>query len=186
MKGKKESVMHNNNSEKKTSALDIVQIGLMAALVYVSVAFVNIPIGQKSVLHFGDSTIIVAALLLGKKKGAIASAIGMCLFDVLSPYIIWAPFTFIIKGGMAYVVGAIAYRNNHKGKNIWNNLMGCILAGIWMIIGYYFAGSILYSSFVTPFADIMGNVIQAASGITIGLPLSMLLISYNKKLHFLK
>ena len=37
----------------------------------------------------------------------LAGAFGMGLFDLLSGWTAWAPFTFIIVGAMGYVVGAI-------------------------------------------------------------------------------
>lgn len=46
-------------------------------------------------------------LIFGKKSGAIAGGVGMGLFDLLSGWTAWAPFTLIIVGLMGYAVGAI-------------------------------------------------------------------------------
>lgn len=131
------SIKTSVNSSK---TIEIVQIGLMAALTYIATAVIAIPVGDNAVLHLGDTVLFLSAVLLGKKRGAIAAAIGMTIFDLFSPYYIWAPFTFVIKGIMAYVAGAIAYRSNFEGGNSWNNLFAFIVSGIVMILGYFLAG----------------------------------------------
>ena len=39
----------------------------------------------------------------------IAGGIGMALFDLLSGWTLWAPFTLVIVGCMGFVVGAVSY-----------------------------------------------------------------------------
>lgn len=160
---------------------DIAKVGVMAALIYVATWLIHIPIGEKAVLHLGDSMVFTAAIILGKKKAGVASAIGMCLFDVLSPYAIWAPFTFVIKGVMGYLAGWIAYRNDYEGNNSLNNILAFTVAGIWMIVGYYFAGAFIYHSFIIALNDILGNVIQVVGGAVIAIPLARLLKKANVK-----
>lgn len=172
-----------NSESSKITVLDMVQVSLMAAIIYISTAVINVP-SHMGVIHLGDSMVFVAAVILGKKKGAAAAAVGMCLFDLLSPYAIWAPFTFVIKGTMAFIAGSIAYRKEYEGNGIWNNALGFVLGGIWMIGAYYLAGVLLLhfyfnnplnQSFITSLADIPGNVTQVIFGIVIALPLSKLL-----------
>ena len=75
---------------------------LMIAIIFISANLIRIPtVG--GFVHLGDCMVLLAAALLGKKRGALASGIGMALVDLYSGYIIWAPFTFIIKALMAYI-----------------------------------------------------------------------------------
>lgn len=165
---------------EKRKTISLVQIGLMSAIVYIATAIIYIPsITGKGVIHLGDSAVLISAILLGRKKGAISSAIGMSLFDILSSYTIWSPFTFVIKGLMAYIAATIAYRGNFQGKNLLNNIFGCILASIVMIIGYFFTGWILYG-FPAAVAGIPGNIAQALAGTIIAVPLSMVLKKHIK------
>lgn len=159
------------NKERILSVIGIVQVALMAAMVYVTTFVIEIPVGTKAVLHIGDSMVFAGAIILGKRKAALASAIGMSLFDLLSPWAIWAPFTFVIKGLMAYIAGSVAYRKEYEGKSLINNIFAFILAGLWMIVGYYFAGGVIYKSLVVPLGDVPGNILQVAAGIVIALPL---------------
>lgn len=165
---------------------DIIQIALMAAITYIATAVINIPTGVvfKGVVHLGDSMVLLAAILLGKKKGFFSAAVGMSLFDILSPYAIWAPFTFFIKGIMAYIAASVAYRKDYNGEKFWNNVIACIAAGIWMVGAYYVAG-VLLTHFVTKIAfsqavvlsaaEIPGNIAQAIAGSAIALPLGKVL-----------
>ena len=86
---------------------------LMIAIIFISANLIRIPtVG--GFVHLGDCMVLLAAALLGKKRGALASGIGMALVDLYSGYIIWAPFTFIIKALMAYIAGAILEYNHRK------------------------------------------------------------------------
>jgi uncharacterized membrane protein len=156
---------------KSLSVIDIVQVALMAAMVFVTTYIIEIPVGTKAVLHIGDTMVFAGAIILGKKKAALAAAIGMGLFDLLSPYAVWAPFTFVIKGVMAYIAGAIAYRKDYEGKNLANNILAFIAAGLWMILGYYFSGGIIYRSLIVALGDVVGNIIQVAAGVVLAIPL---------------
>jgi uncharacterized membrane protein len=175
----------NKLSVKNKSSIDtlsLIQVGLMAALTYIATSMIAIPVGNGAVLHIGDTVVFLAAVLLGKKKGAVAAAIGMTLFDVLSPYIIWAPFTLVIKGVMAYIAGTIAYRNGYEGKNFINNLFAFVVAGIFMIGGYFIAGGILNhyaygaptltTGFILALKDVSFNALQVLAGMAIALPLA--------------
>lgn len=159
---------------------DIALVGMMAAIIYLATAVINFPSPYKGVIHAGDSMVFLAAVLFGKKKAAIAAAIGMSLFDILSSYTSWAPFTFFIKGSMAYITAVIAYRSNLQGKDIKNNTFAFIIAGLWMTFAYYIAGNILSvfggmrleTSIVQNLVDVPGNILQVIVGIIIALPLS--------------
>ena len=183
--------MSIKTSRSSSSTIGIVQIGLMAALTYIATAVIAIPVGDNAVLHLGDTVLFLSAILLGKKRGAVAAAIGMTFFDLFSLYSIWAPFTFVIKGVMAYIAGAIAYRSNFEGDNFWNNLFAFIVAGVVMISGYFLAGGCLNhfvygmptlgQGFIVAIKDIPANILQVVGGIAIGLPLSMPLKKYLAK-----
>ncbi len=41
----------------------------------------------------------------------------MSLFDLISGWTLWAPFTFIVRGVMGYLLGKIAWANGNNGNN---------------------------------------------------------------------
>jgi uncharacterized membrane protein len=83
-------------------------------LVFVATSFINIrlPIlSSGGLVHLGNVFLFATAIILEKKMGAIAGAVGMAIFDLSSGWALWAPFTFIVRGIMGYIVGSIAYSN---------------------------------------------------------------------------
>lgn len=166
---------------KNNSVLEIIQVGLMAAIVFVATSIIHFQTFM-GVMHAGDSMVFLAAILLGRKKAAIASAIGMALFDLTHGYLVWAPFTFVIKGVMAYIVGVIAYRADFKGEKFINNLIAFIIAGVFMITAYYIGGAIILSfiqadkqtfsqALLLSLKDVPTNIAQVVVGILIAAPL---------------
>lgn len=182
-------MQENSIENKKYRTQDMVLVGLMAALAYVVTRFTSVAIGTgtfKAVFHFGDGVVFLTALLFGKKKAALSGAVGMFLFDITSGYAAWSPFTFVIKGIMGYIVGSIAYRNSYVGDNTKNNIFAIILGGIWMIVAYFIAGSILMylmpdkdlgkltiiKSIVMAAGNIPSDIMQVVVGGVLALPLA--------------
>lgn len=96
----------------------VVLTGLMAALCYVSFAFLKIPIptfgGDMVALHVGNAFCVLAALLLGGGYGGLAGALGMTIADLLDPaYITSAPKTFLLKLCIGLISGFVAHRLGH-------------------------------------------------------------------------
>lgn len=144
---------------KKVRVYDLAICAVATALVYVFTAFISIrlPIGgEGGIIHLGNIPLFIFAIFFGKKIGMICGGIGMALFDLLSGWAIWSPFTLVIVGAMGFVMGALA----HKKPTYLNVSIGIILAIIIKIVGYYFAELILYGNAITPFASIPGNLIQ--------------------------
>lgn len=165
--------------ETNSNVKDIVVTALLAALVYIATALLPIQIGpsQGGLTHLGNVPLFLAAFLFGKKHAAFAGAIGMSLFDVFSPYVAWAPYTFVIRLIMGYIVGKIAY-DKYKGKSMKYNLLGVASSGLWMIIGYYIAEAIMVGNLLAPMASIMGNVVQLGVGAVVAIPLASILRKY--------
>lgn len=160
---------------------DLIETSLLTALIFVSTAFINIKLpilSSGGLVHLGNVALFATAIIFGKKKGAIAGAVGMAIFDLSSGWVLWAPFTFIIRGIMGYLVGAIAYSNNKKGDNILINILAIFISGIWMIIGYYITEVILYGNLISPITSIPGNITQLVVGLVLGLPLAKIFKKY--------
>lgn len=168
---------------KSTNVKNLTLYGLFIALVYVATRFINVP-GPTAggLFHLGNVMAFTIAIVFGKRAGAISAAFGMALFDLTSSYFIWAPFTFVIRFAMGYIMGHLA-ANSHSSKKkfISLNLTGVIISTIIMIGGYYIAEAIFTSSFVIPLESIWGNFMQCVFGAVIGLPVSYYLKSALEK-----
>lgn len=161
-----------------------VLMGLMIALTYLAGSIIKIP-SVGGFVHIGDCMVFLSVIILGKKKGAVSSGLGMFLVDVLGGYYFWAPFTLIIKGAMAYLAGFILEKMS-KSNGTKRYTIAFLCSGIFMVIAYFLSG-IIVSGFLTENAgliqgiifsakDIVGNIIQVGTGIVIALPLSAVII----------
>ena len=161
------------NSNSKTR--DLVETALLTALVFIATYWIQfqLPIGGNGgLVHLGTAMLFITSIVFGKKKGAISAAIGMALFDLLTGWGAWAPFTFVIKGSMAYLVGAIVWSKDRRGNNVIVNIIATIIAGIWMIAGYYLTNTLLSGNWATAVASIPGDITQIVIGIVVGIPIA--------------
>lgn len=144
----------------------IVITAIAIALTYVFTAFVNIRLPfapNGGLIHLGNVPLFVFAIIFGRKTGAIAGGIGMGLFDLLSGWTAWAPFTLVIVGVMGYVVGLITEKKKGYG---WYVL--AMLAALAIKIGgYYVAEGILFGNWIVPVTSIPGNIIQVVTAMII-------------------
>ena len=150
----------------KETIVSMIMTAIFIAITYIFTAFVNIRLpfgGNGGLIHLGNVPLFIAAIVFGKKTGALAGSFGMASFDLLSGWTLWAPFTFIIVGLMGYVTGAITEK--HHGFR-WNLLaMGCAM--VIKVVGYYIAEGIIYGNWVAPVFSIPGNLIQVGTAMII-------------------
>ncbi|MVX67166.1 ECF transporter S component [Clostridium chromiireducens] len=174
--------MELSKGKSKFTTKDMVETALLTALVFVATAFINIrlPIlASGGLVHLGTVMLFVSAIVFGKEKGAIAGAVGMAIFDLSSGWALWAPFTFVVRGIMGYMVGAITWSKNKEGNNLMYNIFAIIVSGGWMIVGYYMTEGILYGNWISPVASIPGNVTQIVIGL-VALPIAKVLKKYTR------
>jgi len=167
----------------KSKMLPICLCAVFTALTFV-MTFVNIrlPIpGNGGLVHLGNIPVVVAAIVLGKKYGAAAGALGMTLFDLMGGWFLWAPFTFVIRFAVGFVIGLFAEKQNEKKLLV--RLVGILLGGAILITGYYATEWILYGNPFAPVASIPGNILQMISMMVLGLPLATIFEKALSKTH---
>jgi len=166
--------MDNRYISDSKSAVKTVVINSMAvALVFIAAMFVHIRIpvaGAGGIILIGDLPLFVFAMLCGRKTGAIAGAFGLALFDFLSGWSLWAPFTLVIGGAMGYVVGLTA-ENNPEDKAVPYGI-SVMAACLFTIVGYYIAEGFLYGNWLTPAASVPVNFLQVTLPAVLALPVA--------------
>ena len=123
-------------AKKGYSTKELVLDAMFIALTYVFTAFVNVrlPIAANGgLIHLGNVPLFICAILLGKRTGMLAGAFGMGLFDLLSGWTAWAPFTFVIVGAMGYAVGAITEGHHSLTRDAIAIAVACVIK----VVGYY-------------------------------------------------
>lgn len=163
----------------------LVMTALMMSLILVGTMLLRIPIPMtQGYVHLGDAMIYLGALLLGRKSGTLAAGIGSALADILGGFAVWAPWTLVIKGAMAFVAGtfiehARADHSHSEGSrsgaariNRAAAITGMVLGGMLMCAGYFAAEGIMYGNWPVAALGIPWNIGQFAVGILISLMVS--------------
>ncbi|MFT5088746.1 MAG: putative membrane protein [Candidatus Latescibacterota bacterium] len=148
---------------------------LLMALVATATMVLRLPTpATEGYINLGDVVIVAAALLFGPWAGAVAGGVGSAMADVLGGYAHWAPFTLCIKALEGAIVGWI-----FRGQLA--TLRAYLLAGfagvagvISMFLGYFAVEWMLYGP-GPALASAVGNAVQAASGVFLGVPLAIAL-----------
>lgn len=151
---------------------EVALVGVMASLIFVG-TYIHIPIqiGYASMIHLGTAALLIVATVLEPKSAFLAAAIGMTIFDVIDPaFIVWAPFTFIIKGLMAYVVSKMI---RSLKRTQANKLIAFAVGSVISVVGYYLAGCIIIGDMITPISHIPSALTTSIIGIIIALPISI-------------
>lgn len=160
-----EKVLENQNvktsGKAKSHAKQIATDAVFVALTLVFTALVNIQIpsfgGAGGLIHLGNVPLLIAAMIYGKRTGALAGAIGMGLFDILSGWAAWAPCTVITCGLMGFTAGAIC----EKRKNIVSKIIAVLAALVIKLAGYFiFESFIMGSGVAGALKSVPGNMIQ--------------------------
>lgn len=148
--------------DSRNRTREMVIDALFIAMTFVATWLINIRlplIGTGGLIHLGNVPMLAGAMLFGRRTGAVCGAFGMALFDVMSGWAAWAPFTFVIVGTMGYTVGWFAEKKPITNAHI-NNVVSVICAIIIKVVGYYFAEVFLIGNWVAPLGSIPGNIIQ--------------------------
>jgi uncharacterized membrane protein len=101
--------------------------GLFAAMAFICFSYLRLEIpmglGMTGKFYIGHTFIMLSALLLGVKYGALSGAVGLTIGDVLAGYTTSAPPTFVAKFILGATVAIIAHKVFHltqetSGKKI--------------------------------------------------------------------
>lgn len=160
---------------------------LFIALVFLATEFVQIrlPISiNGGLVHLGTAALFIIALNFGPKCGAIAGAFGMALFDIFSGWLLWAPFTFVGRGIMGYIIGRM--NPPEKKKNPGMMVLSIIISSAVMIGVYYICEGVLYGNWVAPVNSIPGNLMQVVIGTAVAFPVTAVMEKTGLKRTYIK
>lgn len=177
--------MQKTATHTSSKTYNLILTSMLIALVFVSTMLLNIklPISANGgLIHLGTAMLFIASILFGPKKGAVAGAVGMGLFDLVAGWTLWAPITFLTRGLQGYLIGKIAWSKGRNGNNFAFNLIAIIVSTPPMLAGYYIGEAIIFKSWIIPAASIPGDLVQTIIGVLVAIPACVAL----KKLPFFK
>ena len=158
----------------ESSQKHITKTAMMAAIIFVCTYTFKIPIAiTGGYTHLGDCAIFLGVMILGRKNGAIAAALGASMADLLGGFMLWVLPTAVTKGIMAYLMGLIIEKIL-PGKP-WNWLVGELLGGLIQVICYQSLKALLLGP-AAALATIPTILAQTTAGIMIG---SLLIVFLN-------
>ena len=120
----------------------IAMSGAFAALTCVATMLLSIRSPMGGYFNMGDTMLLLSALLLGKKWGTVAGAMGAALADVFLAFFIYAPATLVIKALTALT--AVLLWELFRKKNYFVLILACILGELVMAGGYFLYELFLY------------------------------------------
>ena len=163
----------NYNKTSRFTTRNIALYGLFTALIYLATNLIIPGETLGGLFHLGNVMAFTIAIVFGKKAGAVSAALGMTLFDLTTPWAMYAPFTFIIRFAMGYVLGYLAFIHEEDNKkSVIFTILGIIISTIIMLVGYYITEYILVGNFIAAAKTIYGNFMQCVVGAILGLPLA--------------
>ncbi len=129
----------------------------MAALITIMTAYMcHIPLGMNGgYLHFGDSLIYLAAVLLPRPYALAAAAIGGGMADILTAPM-WAPATIIIK-----MLIVLPFTNKSTKIVTPRNVFATVLAYFISGFSYFVAQYILFGTWAVLLVSMTGSLIQS-------------------------
>lgn len=138
----------------------VVISGLFAAMIFV-VTMLHINTPNQGYIHVGDTLIYLAASLMPLPYAVPCAAIGAAFADIMSGEAYWAVFTVMIKA-----ILVLFFTSKRETILCGRNIVAIFLAGIFGLVGYAFAGGILFGNMFAQFALIPIQALQPlASGI---------------------
>lgn len=177
--------MQKTTSYSQVRTFDLIITSMLIALVFVATILLNIKLpitANGGLVHLGTAVLFISSILFGPKKGAIAGAIGMGLFDLVGPWVLWAPITFLARGLQGYIVGKVAWSKGRNGSSLALNLIATIVSIPFMLAVYYLGEAIIFKSWIIPAASIPGNIVQNVVGLCVAIPVCVVL----KKIPYFK
>ncbi|MFO7797078.1 MAG: ECF transporter S component [Promethearchaeati archaeon] len=174
--------MNELNNNKKTffgyylptNSLSISLIGIFGALVCVVTMVIAFPVpATNGYINIGDAMVMLTAIIFGPVIGGIAGGVGSALADLFLGYILYAPATLIIKALEGIVVGLIANPKNIAKRFSYRDIIGVLIGGLIMVIGYFIYEIILYGLYAAIYEVILNGLIQYGLGILISLLLTV-------------
>lgn len=168
-----------------TQTYHLIITSMLIALVFISTMLLNIklPISiNGGLIHLGTAMLFIVSILFGPKKGAMAGAFGMGIFDLVAGWTLWAPITFLTRGLQGYLIGKIAWGKGRNGNHFGWNLAAILISTPPMLAGYYLGESLIFKSWIIPLTSIPGDLVQTAIGLLVAIPACTAL----KKLPFFK
>ena len=155
--------------------------GIMAALIALMTAYIcHIPVGGNGgYIHFGDSLIYLAAVLLPKPYALAAAAIGGGLADLFTAPM-WLPATVVIK-----MLIVLPFTERSQKIVSIRNVIATVLAYFISGVGYFVAEYILFETVSIFWISMLQSLVQSGGSAVFFIVFGMALDKTEFKKRFM-
>lgn len=159
---------------------NLTMAGIMATLITLMTAYIcHIPVGVNGgYIHFGDSVIYLAAVLLPTPYALGAAAIGGGLADLLTAPM-WTPATVIIK-----MLLVLSFTNKSAKIITSRNLAATVIAYFISGIGYFLAEYLLFGTWAVFIVSMAQTLIQSLGSAIVFIAIGVALDKAHVKTRF--
>ena len=157
IRSENDSNVMKREGENSSKVKYLTVTGFMAALITIMTAYIcHVPIGVNGgYVHFGDSLIYLAAVLLPRPYALAAAAIGGGMADMLTAPM-WAPATIIIK-----MLIVLPFSNKSTKIVTPRNVFATVLAYIISGLCYFLAEYLLFGTWAVLLVSMSQSLIQS-------------------------
>ncbi|MDD4200239.1 MAG: ECF transporter S component [Eubacteriales bacterium] len=164
-----------------TKISKLVLTAIIVALIVLAIFLIRIPIPfTQGYLNLCDGVIFIGVMILGRRNGALAAAVGTMLGDILGGFAMWAPWSFFINGGMALIMAlilsAFTHDNMSEAARWVTRIVAMAVGGLFMVFGYFIAEGLMYGNWAIAVLGIPWNIGQFAIGIVLACMVAAALI----------
>jgi len=153
-----------------STAFRVASVAVLAAVTTVLTWLPKVPIlGTKGYVHLGDVAVVFSALVFGPFTAMLSGGLGTAVADLLVGFPQWSWISLVTHGLQGLVVGLV-------GRIRPGNVAFAIAAGAGgtaVMVAGYFLGGLVVESLGPTMASVPWNVVQAAAGVVMGIPLSL-------------
>ncbi|MGT2753673.1 ECF transporter S component [Streptococcus ovis] len=130
-----------------TQTRRIAETSLFAALIFLAVSVLKIPVPGGQFVHVGNALVVVGVLLFGSKRGALSATIGLGVFDVLNGYasVVWITVleSLLVCLFLHLFYERLLNRNDKLGNIIASGVVAAVTKIILNIFKYTVTGIIV-------------------------------------------
>ncbi len=150
------------------SILNVVLVGVLAAMVYVVTLFRFPLLGSK--VHFANAVCLLSGMLLGPCLGGVAAGLGSALFDAFSGYdLLNVLITFVSKFAMAWVCGMIMRKVSPEKHRLDRTALAAVAGALTYVALYmlksYIFGAIAGNGWAAVASKFPASIINAGAAV---------------------
>ncbi|MBR7927273.1 ECF transporter S component [Aerococcaceae bacterium zg-ZUI334] len=116
--------------KRQSEVFKLVEMAMYAAMIVLAIQFIRIPMPSaisNSMIHPGNALVAISGLLMGCKRGLIASSLGLFIFDVLNGYGVPGAIETVLQSVVIILLIELVY----KMMRHQDSRMNVILIGVW-------------------------------------------------------